>query len=232
MKINFTIGLFAILLIACNSNEEKTDEPKITTTETTVEKTSDTIIQTRTLTTEIAGSEFRKRATAYRCIIKNDTSRYCCFFTESKQGAVTLELNISSAQAGISYKQMLAHVRAILPKASGEYNFDSLNTVSFGRLVLSGDLALAVSKQYDQKFGLNKKLGTYAQVSEFLKTSKLGTDMHELFKPYSLSVESVSIEKLFLTPGADINIYSKLDDTTNVPDKILDCITWVKLRKE
>lgn len=229
MNIKLIFGLFVFILTGCNNNRQ--NHFAQTTTENKV--TIDTIVGSKTITDEIAGSAFRKRATGYFVIIGKDTSDYTCIFTESKDGGkVGIDLNIRYFKAEMTYKQRLEELRIILPKAATDFNFDSLKSIGFGRLILSGDLAVDITKQYYQKFGTSDKLENYTTVGQFLKESKLGTDLNNLFKKYSISVDKVLIEKLFLTSRQDLYWASKIEtDTTKLPDNILDCITWVKLTK-
>jgi hypothetical protein len=230
MKIKLTLGLLVILLLSCNDNKQNSFTQ--TTTENKV--TFDTIVGSKAITNEISGSAYRKSATEYAVIIGKDTSDYTCVFTESKDGGkVNIILNIPYSKATMTYKQRLEELKIILPKAAKDYNFDSLHSISFGRLILSGDLAIDITQQYRQKFGTINKLENYTTFEEFLKGSKLVTDVNTLFNPYSLSVDKVSIEKLFFTTRQSLYWASKIEtDTTNIPDKILDCMTWVTMSKK
>lgn len=124
-------------------------------------------------------------------------------------------------------------MKSILTRAEKEYNFDSISSISLGRLILNGDLAVDLTNNYYQKFGTNSKLESYSNVRSFLKESKLGADMNDLFKPYSISVDDVSIEKLYFTSRKELLLASKIEtDTLTIPYKILDCIVWIRLTKK
>ncbi len=227
MNIKLTLGLLAVSLTACHDTRQ--------TTQTTTEQSAaiDTIVGSKTITDEIPGAVHRKRATGYFVMVAKDTSDYSCIFTESKDsGKVSIDLNIPYFKAAMTYRQRLSELQLMLPKAAADFNFDSLTAVYFGRLILHGDLAVEVTKQYHQKFGASDKLESYTAVGQFLKESKLGADLDNLFKKYSISVEKVSIEKLFFTSRQELYWASKIEtDTANVPDKLLDCMIWVKLQK-
>ncbi|MEI7597348.1 MAG: hypothetical protein WCK02_16485 [Bacteroidota bacterium] len=229
MDIRTTFGLLIILLLGCNDNRQNSFAKS-----TSLDKLSiDTIVGSKTITNEIPGSAYRKRAIGYFVIIGKDTSDYTCIFTESKDNNnVGIDLNIKYLKASMTYRQRLKELKIIMPKAATDFNFDSLTGISFGRLILSGDLAIDVTKQYRQKYGASNKLQNYLTVQEFLKQSKLCADIDNLFKPYSISSDKVSIEKLFLTSRTELCWASKIEaDTSNVPDKILDCMLGVKLKK-
>jgi len=63
--------------------------------------------------------------------------------------------------------------------------------------------------------------------------SKLAVDFNSLFAPYSKSVENVIIEKAFFAQRDELLKYSHVaGDTTKIPGKVLDCITWIKFKTE
>jgi hypothetical protein len=229
MNIKLSIGILALLMISCIGNQKK-DNAKLTVQN---KLAFDTIIGSKIITNEIAGSAYRKRAIAYFVITNKDTSDYTCIFSESKKdGKVAIDLNSSYAKVSKPYRKRLEELKLILPKASRDFNFDSLTGVYLGRLVVNGDLAIDITKQYRQKFGANNKLQSYSTVQQFLKESKLSIDLNNVLKPYFLKVEEVYIEKLFFTSKQDLYWASKIEtDSTNVPDKIIDCMTGVKLIK-
>lgn len=132
----------------------------------------------------------------------------------------------------MTYSQRLKELKMILPKAALDFNFDSLTGISYGRLILSGDLAIDVTNQYRQRFGTSDKLQSYDVVRQFLKESKLGTDLNTLFKDYSITVDNVYPESFF-TKREDLYWASMIGtDSSDVPGKILDCMTNVKLSKK
>lgn len=230
MNFKITIGLVAFLLMSCKENDQKDLSKMAIGNPNTVE----TLIGSKPISDEIAGSKFRKRAIGYFVITGTDTSDYTCIFTESKaDGKIGINLNIPYLKAKMSYRQRLKEIKLILPKASNDFNFDSLTSIGFGRLILSGDLAIDISKQYNQEFGTTNVKMDYKAVGEFLTTSKLGSDLNEIFKSYSVSVDDVSIEKLHFTTKEELYWASKIEtDSTKIPEKILDCITWVKVSKK
>ncbi len=182
---------------------------------------------------EIAGSIYRKRAIGYFTITEKDTSKYMCIFSESKLGGkVSMDLNIPFYKNNMTYNERLNELRKILPEAAKDFNFDSLQYLDAGRLIESGDLAIDVMKQYKQKFNMTNRFESYSAVELFLKESKFGLDLDSLFKPYSISVSKVFIEKLFFTTKHDLIRASKLEtDTTEIPNRILDCLISVELEK-
>ena len=222
-----TILILTVFLFGCNNNQQSGF------TQTTTQ-TVDTIVGRKIITDEIAGSAYRERAIGYFVIIDKDTSDYTCIFTEYKdRGIVGIDLNIPYSKTEMTYRQRLEELKIILPKAASDFNFDSLTVMYFGRLVLSGDLAVDITKQYRQKFGTGDQLENYTTVEQFLKESKLGTDLNALLEPFSIAVDKVTIEKLILASQEELLGRNEIEtDTTDVPCKILDCITSVKLTKK
>lgn len=230
MKIQLTFGVCIILLTACNENKQN----NLSQTDDKTAASGDTIVGTKIITNEIAGSAHRNRAMGYYLTVDKDTSDFICIFFESKDGGkVGIDLNIPYSKRSMTYRQRLSEFQTILPIASKDFNFDSLTSISFGRLILSGDLAIDVTKQYIEKFGTSSKIGSNRIVANFLNESKLATDIDSIFKPYSISVDNISIEKLFFTPKSDLYWASKIEtDTTNVPEKIIDCMLWAGMSRK
>jgi len=118
--------------------------------------------------------------------------------------------------------------------AAKEYDFALLSGIFIGRLIEAGDLAIAVTHQYEEKIGEPGKIrvADYKGISQFLTKSKLETDFNELFSPFSLVVKNVGVEKVFFATRNDLLSASKIEtDTSMVPEKILDCLTSIRFRK-
>jgi hypothetical protein len=232
MNIKLLLGFLTLLLTVCSQNGNGVSAQSGNQKQVT----ADTIVGSKSMTGEVAGSSYLERAIGYYLIIDKDTSDFTCIFTESKDGGkVGIDLNISYSKITMTYGQRMEELKKILPVAFKDFNFDSLNTIGYGRLVLSGDLAIDITNQYRQKFGTSTKITNYdyGAVSKFLLTSKLATDLDILFKPYSISVDNLSIEKVFFTTKEELYHVSKIEtDSTKVPGRILDCMTWVRLTRK
>lgn len=230
MSFRLTFGLLIFLLTACNDNRQNGAPQTVNKI-----KTSDSLnVGSKIITDEIAGSAFRKRAIGYFVVTDKDTSDFTCIFYESKDGSkVGIDLNIPYLKATMAYRQRIDELKTILPKAAMDFDFDSLTSIRFGRLILSGDLAIEVTKQYGQKFGTSNTVPDDKTVELFLRESKLGSDLDGIFKPYSISVDNISLEKLFFTTKKELFWTSKIEtDSANVPDKILDCMLIAELKKK
>lgn len=231
------IYFISIFLIAACSSEHKSEGNKKNSDSLDLVTQSinnvDTLVGSKPITEEIAGSAFRKRATAYFIITGIDTSDFVCVLMEAKEnGTVQMELTPRRAKDDSkTYKQRLFELKKILPFAAKDYKFDSINNVFLGSLISHGDLAIDVTKHYIKKYGSSTKITDYKKIESFLLTSKLAIDINELFKPYNLSVKKVGVEKAFFMDKKDLYLLSKIEyDTTAVPDKILTCITWLNFK--
>jgi len=234
MKKLILINLIILAIYSCSSQigqKQESDNKKLNV------ESADTLIEKNNITNEIAGSAYRNRATGYFMIVNKDSSDFMPIFSEYKDnGNVGLNLNLPYSKSNMTYYQRLNELELILPVAALDYNFDSLKSISFGRLILSGDLAIQLTKEYREKFGEKELIATadYKEISEFLLAeSTLTKDLNKLLKPYSKSVSRVGIEKAFFTKKEELLKYSKISvDTTVIPEKILDFMIWINIKDE
>lgn len=201
-------------------------QPKQTSTTPATTEAPDTVILRINLNQELAGSAYRNRATGYLMVINGDSAYFSPAFTESNKGKVNLLLGLYPLQ---TYAEQMTQLQAILPTAAEDYNFDSLSSVYMGRLVHTGDLAIAVTNEYLTAFdGYGSTATTeYRKIEHFLTTSKLGRDLNVILEPYGLHVTEASVEKVFFTEMPAQTIDSTLHATW--PARILDASVWVKL---
>lgn len=224
--------LLILLTFSCSEKSERTvSNSDITNTikdSNTI--SSDTIINSKEITNEIPGANYRKRAKGYFLIVKNDSSDFMPIFIEAKEeGKVSLELRFLENK---SYREQFEELKRNLTAASKDFILDSLQSISLGRLITTGDLAIEISTQMKGDKNLIKNSPDYKKVSEFLLRSRLSEDFNRLLKPYRLSVSGISVEKVFLTDSKDLYNKSKIEtDPAQIPDKILDCQVWIRLKE-
>ena len=192
----------------------------------------DTIILSKNMIGEVAGSAYLKKAREYFAVIKNDSSDFTPVFKESKEnGKVDIDLYLPYSNQTGTYAQRMDEFKLILAVASKDFSFDSLNSISVGRLILTGDLAIDITNDYVIKFGQDNTIATsdYSKISDFLFNTKLASDFNRLFGNWSKKVNKIIIEKAFFTTKEDLLNNSCVEtDKSGMPDYILDCIVWVK----
>jgi len=224
------LTLCFLIVIGCQKRGQET-----TVFENAELTNQDITIGQQQVTDEIAGSAYRKRATKYFVIADNDTSSYSPVFTENNDGGIVgMDLNIRYPDNSKSYNEWMGELEKILPRAAQDYNLDSLKVIFVGRLIETGDLAIEVTLQYHDTFkGYdNIRTADYQRVSDFLLTSKLTDNFNKLFEPYAISVEEIGVEKVFFTTPKNFEHYSKIEtDSARIPTQILDCQTWIKMKK-
>jgi hypothetical protein len=225
--IQILILLLAIFMIACQGNKRDDDQSEHSETK----PQNDTVVGTKIITDEVAGGAYRKRAKGYFLVINsNDTSMFRCIVTESNEGAVGIDLHLPYRKT-LTHRDRIIELQKLLPAAARDFNFDSLKSLSLGRLILSGDLAVDVTEQFMES-GHDEQLPDYEVASFLIKESPLQDDFNRLFAPYSIQVDRVSLEKLFYTTKKELlnlNVLEK--DTATIPSRIVDCIIWVRLKK-
>lgn len=219
MKSGYLI-LF-ILLIACNRQSDKGNLPQAAG-----KMGVDTLIGSMTLTDEIAGSAYRKQAKAYFLIIGDDTSDFRSIVTEAKEdNQVDIEIRF---RRSMSYTQQMRELGKLLPAGAADFSYDSLTSISIGRLITTGDLAVALSRDIKWNRILVKD---YDDVQQFLLNSKLAADFNRLLSPYHKRVKHVGVEKAFLADKRILFANAEVEsDSSAIPDKILDCITWLQVK--
>jgi len=197
----------------------------------------DTIVGKMDIIDDIAGSAYLKRATGYFVIANGDTSDYKVEVSEQKSDnmvCIDIRYNPYRNKSGKGYKERLLELQSILEVALKEYSPGPTVSVGIGRLINTGDLAIDVTKEDIQQYGddYDVWVNEYKKISSFLLRSKLGRDMDSLFGPYNLCTEEISVEKVFFSTSKELYGYT-IPGTgqKNAPDRILDCITWVELKK-
>ena len=225
-----SIFLIVVLTSCTNKTRKETlpNDEKITT--------SDTLIGEVEITNEIAGSSYRNRAKGYFVIIEKDTSNYIPVFTESKKNSsISIIQNLSYSKKNRTYAQRLKELKLILQKAEQDYDLDRLTSMSLGRLILSGDLAVILTNEFKNNFGDNEKITTaeYKEISNFLLQSTLARDLNIVFEPYQKSVKKISIEKVFLANKKELMSYSHVTiDASQIPENIIDFTIWVEFENK
>ena len=170
----------------------------------------------------------------YYLIVENDTSDFRIVFSKNVNNGeiiVSAQHNLTYNE-GKLYKSKLKELKRILCRAEEDINYDSLSTLLIGRLITTGDLAIAVTNEFINKYGDRFDKTDYKYVPKFLLESKLADDINKLFRQYSLYVDNISIEKLGFIPSEFITSSSIIETPrSEIPEKIIDCMIWIDLKK-
>lgn len=226
MKETFAITCLLILLTSC-TNTSKQDQKNMNSKEDTI------AVVKKDITGETAGSAYLLRATKYMIAQNRDTSQFNPIISMFKvDSALSLDLNLAYYQNTPGYSQMLEELELILKEVASDYNLARLTSIEIGRLILTGDLAVRLTKQYTELHDSEEiTTANYATISAFLAQSELAADFNKLLKDYGIEVSSVRIEKTFFTTKDELLKNATLvTDTNLIPTRILDCITWLQLQ--
>lgn len=226
---NYIAAVAFLLTVSCVNHPDKSNKNS-----SSPSQVADTLVLSKNVIENIAGSTFLKKAIAYFVVAGPDTSDFQVVFSKEKEnGSIGISIKYDQMnRKGKSFDQRMKELKLILPEAETAFNFDSLQNISIGRLVSTGDLAIRISKQYAEKFGNNFATDDYGVISNFLLESALAEEFDLLFKPYHRVVSHISIEKVFFTSKKELFLASLIEaDTTQIPGKILDCITWLGLER-
>jgi hypothetical protein len=230
MKKNSIILLFTFIGVCISSHNYGRPNGNYACT-----KDSDTIVISKKITNQLAGGAYRKRATQYQIVIKEDTSSFGVAFTESNkndfenEGCVNIRLGLSNKK---SYKSQYFELAKIIEFASKEYNLDSLKSIYFLHLYNTGDLAIKISQlYYTRNYGKNF-FEDYTIINQFFLESKITEDLNNLFTPYGLKVMCYNFEHPMLINYSYIFKESIIEtDKNEVPSKILDAILTIYFEK-
>ena len=202
--------------------------------ESTSEGEPEILVGKRNVIEEIAGSAYLLSATEYFVVESNDTSVYRPIIHLSNDGSsVGLDFNIPYRNDQMTFDERVNDLTLILAEATKEYNLDSLKSISIGRLILTGDLAIEVAKEYTAIYGDDYSVSTndYSMVSDFLVTSSLGLRINQLLMPYNLTSSVVNIEKVFFTNLSELRSFVKISGTpSDTSLRVLDCIAHISIR--
>lgn len=186
-------------------------------------KTSiDTTIYRKTITKELPGGAYRKRATSYSLIIDKDTSHLECYFEEYNNGKVGFQISFADNK---KYATQFIELESLIKAASTEYNMDSLSG-AFLYLIETGDLAIDITRQLSDKD--IKNVTNNRSTATFLLKSKLTDDLNSLLLSYKKEVQQYAIEHPMLIDSSEIIKYNQIDTPKNkIPKKILDGTIWI-----
>jgi hypothetical protein len=221
-----SLGWFFSIIMACCAGCRQSGGHYTKLDSLAMDNDQDTVVLRAEISNELAGATYRTRALSYSIVANNDTSTIGYIFTQSKEaGRVTI--HFPHIDGGKSYREKLSELEKILPYAAKDFRMDSLSSISLGRLVDNGDIAIDITDEFIRKGGRN---ATNAEVSRTMKDSRLANDFNRIFKPYRLMVREFSTEKCHFTSGYLLRDATVERETSAIPDRIIDCVTWVAMK--
>jgi len=214
--------IFIASFLSCSKKQSTIPESKV----------QDTIIAK----VYIKSDDYRK-ITRYSLVIAGDSSKTCIFSNLDSEGKVNLHIGLgnSNRQANYierkPYQQRYNEIKKLIPHVADDLDVDSLENVSIGFLIETGDLAIDVSREYYKRYGnpgrINwKQINTKQreQINKLLLTSRTNEDLNRLLTPLRKKISKVNpIEKLMFEPKKTVLKYSVVEsNTTQIPEYILD----------
>ncbi len=227
MLLRSVVGLLVVLFFSCNSGHT----PKYALYYGNPHPAADTFVCRKDITKSIAGAAYKEKVYQYFLLVGKDTMDFTCYISNSRlNDIVYIDMHMPDNRK-TTYNEKVNGLKKILPLASRDFNLQNIKSLRIGQLIETGDLAIDITKQYQARFGDHHSITDYNTISDFLKESKLGTDLNHLFKPYSIGITNIDVEKVAFTTKAALYKSSNLEtDFSMAPDKILDCMTWITLR--
>lgn len=225
-------SLFILTACSCSSDTNQQKKPEHKTIE--VEQATDTLDEINVVKRSIKELNKGKRATEYFVVQNLDSSEFIPVFRENVgNGKIRLNLVLNQSNPTKTFNQLMNELKMIMPVAALDYDMDSLESISMGRLIQTGDLAIKITKEYKEKFGSIEEINQadYKKISAFLKgESSLSKNLNNLLSAYDKSVNRVGIEKVFFMDKEELLKHSKITtDTTLIPERILDFMIWIDL---
>lgn len=227
MKI-FTAIILLTVLASCSHTPAPADQTTMMPPAESVAPKMDTLVAKKDVTAVIPGSEYIKKAYSYVLINGADTSPFKCHFSQWK--ADSSLFFVSKFTPVMSYEQQMNELVRITAEADRDFNLTTLKTIGIGRLISTGDLAVKISKTYEQRYGKGGRISI--NIDTFLLHSTMTQNFNRLLSPYGIEVKEVVTEKKIFLPSAQLPLYSKIESPSAfIPENILDCITYLKVGK-
>jgi hypothetical protein len=225
--MKFVTNLILLLFLAACANNKDPEQVS-----GRMRLSTDSIIGSHEITSELAGLTQRKRAKQYYVIVSNDTSDFRCSLSKSSaSGRISINLRYVTV---LSYNGQRRELDKLIPFALKDFavNPDSLHIIFISRLMNAGDLAIDITKQYAETYGVHDKTPGHSKISALLMHSKLVSDWNEILQPYSISVDTVFAEKISFSERSELLLASTIEtDSTLIPEQILDCMVWLRLKR-
>jgi hypothetical protein len=192
----------------------------------------DTIVGHHLLSNVLPGGSELKRVEAYYIVVRNDTSDFNLKLTESFTGRIGGEVRFKDTK---TFASQWLELQKIFPYAFDYFNArpEKFQIIFVSRLMTMGDLAVDVTNEYNRIYGTNDVKLSHAKVTNLILHSQLTNKWNDLLQPFSLQVDTVFAEKIFFADKKELYGSNKMEiDSTQVPDRILDCTLWFRLKRK
>jgi hypothetical protein len=225
MKTSFiTSLLFVWLLFSCKNTlknqEDMIKEPQVQKEQPEVKNNTFIFVVKQ----EIGG----KKENRYIPVVNRDTIGFTVSFKPLEDNSVMATVYF---QNDLTYKEQYQLLKLLFKRANEDFPLSSLSSINIQRLFSTGDLAITVTKQL-LKENLKEQLTDYKKMGQLLMNTKITTDFNGLLKPYKAEVGDYSLEKVFMADKIYLLNVAKIEtQPKDVPDQILDALTWIKIQK-
>lgn len=222
MKQLALLLLSIILLCSCSKKENLQPEKKI----------QDTVVVKIN-----RKSDYYSQAVAYKLVIAGDTSKTGIYFFRNKGGKLHLGLGLGMGSTKSKYIETKPYrlryleIEKLMKQAFLDMDTKSLEDVSIGWLMETGDLAIDVSRDYFKRYGNPGRIGWHQigpkkrdQIDEILITSRTGQDVNRLLTPFGKKIDRViRKEQLMFEPKEVLKHYTIYEtDPSLIPDFIMN----------
>lgn len=222
MKRLAFITLMTAVLYSCSKKENLQPD----------KKTQDTIVAKN-----ISKSEHYSEIISYRLVIAGDSSKTGIVFFKNDEGKLHLGLGLGKTSRKANqietkpYRLRYLEVKRLMEAAAKDRDTKSLEDVSIGWLMETGDLAIDVSREYFKRYGNPGNIYWHQigpdkrkQINEVLISSRAGTDVNTLLLPFGKKIDRVTrTEKLMFEPKSALDYYTAYEtDQSQVPEFIMD----------
>ncbi len=220
MKKSIVVLILSIIIFSCKEKTTKT--PSNTQTET---QKNDTL-RIGSITDEDKYISNQK-ITHYFPILEKDTLKLYVEL-EHKDNIGYVDIHF---QKNMTYDEQYNLLKPIFKKINTDFPLVQVDAIFLG-LISTGDLAITVTKQLEEKTDdLATQVNDYNFITDLLLETQLSSDLNTLLNPCGVEIKNIQVEKMFLMDKKYLKDYTLKTPTKEIPNTILDAITWITLKK-
>ncbi|UIR54673.1 hypothetical protein LZQ00_10335 [Sphingobacterium sp. SRCM116780] len=198
-----TLVLICFLAIFYSCTEKKNTDKK-----EQVSSKIDTILVKKKNKLEGFNEDYMTKSYSYYWVTVNDTADIVINAYERKEDN-TLHLVVDQRKM-VLFNSVIDKLNQSIPKIKEDFDWTKIGSIFLNAPVYYPDLANALSKEYEQKFG--RKAISYEKLNQFLLQSSLNTQLNNFLNPFDKKTESYGIEKFHFLEKKDYSsIFSDSD---------------------